>query len=271
MASSSVSASGASADPLPALLERIERREHTARRRALLYSLLPVALTIVLLGYTAWRVQHAQQQVRALEHEATTYTTQIAALRNDADRYKAQAQSLEAQVASYNTQVAKLEAQLAEAERKLAQAADLGQYVRPIDFVKAKELASRFPGSELLLLQILELRERGVKWKLGGQSPEQGFDSPSFAMYILRGSQASGVAPRPGESLLEASRRLLESLTPTATPRTGDLAFYPAGYALFYFDDPRDGPFVLGMTPFGITALKADFAKPIGYRRPQRR
>ena len=51
--------------------------------------------------------------------------------------------------------------------------------------------------------------------------------------------------------------------------RTGDLVFYPAGYAMFYFADPREGPFVLGMTPFGITALKSDFAKPVGYRQVQ--
>ena len=45
--------------------------------------------------------------------------------------------------------------------------------------------------------------------------------------------------------------------------------FYRAGYAMFYFADPREGPFVLGMTPFGITALKSDFAKPVGYRQVQ--
>jgi hypothetical protein len=34
------------------MLERIERREKSARIRGVLYSLLPVALTVALLGYT---------------------------------------------------------------------------------------------------------------------------------------------------------------------------------------------------------------------------
>lgn len=53
-------------------------------------------------------------------------------------------------------------------------------------------------------------------------------------------------------------------------PHTGDLAFYPSGYALFYFEDPHGGPFVLGMTPFGITALKPDFATVLRYGRVRR-
>jgi hypothetical protein len=48
------------------------------------------------------------------------------------------------------------------------------------------------------------------------------------------------------------------------TPRAGDLLFYEAGYALFYFLEAGNRPFVIGMTPFGITSLKPDFAKPIG-------
>ena len=71
------------------------------------------------------------------------------------------------------------------------------------------------------------------------------------------------------ESLLEASRSLYDKLPPTIQPRTGDLVFYPAGYAMFYFADPSEGPFVVGMTPFGVTALKSDFAKPVGYRQVQ--
>jgi hypothetical protein len=44
-------------------------------------------------------------------------------------------------------------------------------------------------------------------------------------------------------------------------PRNGDLVFYRAGYAMFYFADPREGPFVLGMTPFGVAALKIRLCK----------
>ena len=256
-------------DQLPILLERIERREKSARSRGVLYSLLPVALTVVLLGYTASSVRNAQKQVDALKTAATTYTTQIDTLKKDAETYKTQSQSVQGDAQNYKNQVTELQAQLAEAQKTLSEAVNLSRALRAIDYVNAKELASRFPGSESLLLDLLDLRQRRIKWKLDGQSPQEGFNSPTFAMYILRQKRASGIELRPGESLSEASRSLYDKLPPTTQPRTGDLVFYPAGYAMFYFADPREGPFVLGMTPFGITALKSDFAKPVGYRQVQ--
>jgi uncharacterized protein YoxC len=264
-----VSTSFTPGDQLPDLLERIQRREKSARSRGILYALVPVALTVVLLGYTASSVRNAQKQVDALKTEATTYTTQIDTLKKNAETYKTQSQSLQGDAANYKNQVTELQAQLAEAQKALAEAVNLSRAVRPIDYANAKELAGRFPGSESLLLDLLDLRQRRIKWKPGGQSPQEGFDSPSFAMYILRQKRASGIELKPGESLSEASRSLSDKLTPTTQPRTGDLVFYSAGYAMFYFADPREGPFVLGMTPFGITALKSDFAKPVGYRQVQ--
>ena len=256
-------------DQFPVLLERIERREKSERSRAVLYSLLPAALTVVLLGYTASSVRNAQKQVDALKTAASTSTTQIDTLKKNAETYKGQAQSLQGDAESYKNQVTDLQAQLVEAQKALSEAVNLSRAVRTIDYANAKELASHFPGSENLLLDILELRQRRIKWKPGGQSPQEGFDSPSFAMYILRQKRASGIELRPGESLSEASRSLYDKLPPTTQPRTGDLVFYPAGYAMFYFADPREGSFVLGITPFGITALKSDFAKPVGYRQVQ--
>jgi len=256
-------------DQLPVLLERIERREKSARLRGVLYSLLPVALTVVLLGYTATSVRNAQKQVDALKTEATTYTNQIDTLKKNAETYKTQAQSQQGNAENYKNQVTDLQAQVAEAQKALSEAVNLSRALRTIDYANAKEFASRFPGSESLVQDILDLRQRRIKWKVGGQSPQEGFDSASFAMYMLRQKRASGIELRPGESLAEASHSLYEKLPPTTQPRTGDLVFFPAGYAMFYFVDPREGPFVLGMTPLGITALKSDFAKPVGYRQVQ--
>jgi cell division protein FtsB len=256
-------------DQLPVLLERIERREKSARSRAVLFSLLPVALTFVLLGYTASSVRNAQKQVDDLKAEASTYTTQIDTLKKNAETYKNQSQSLQGDTESFKSQVTDLQAQLAEAQKALSEAVNLSRAVRPIDYANAKELASRFPGSESLLQDLLDLRQRRIKWKPGGQSPQEGFDSPGFAMFMLKQKRASGIELRPGESLSDASRSLYDKLQPTTQPRTGDLVFYPAGYAMFYFTEPREGSFVLGMTPFGITALKSDFSKPVGYRQVQ--
>jgi hypothetical protein len=264
-----VSTSLTPGDQLPGLLERIERREKSARIHGILYSLLPVALTVILLGYTASSVRNAQKQVDALKTEATTYTTQIDTLKKNTETYKTQSQSLQGDTENYKNQVTELQAQLAETQKTLSEAVTLSRAVRPIDSANAKELASRFPGSESLLLDLLDLRQRRIRWKVGGQSLQEGFDSPGFAMYFLRQKRASGIELRPGESLSDASRSLYDKLPPTTQPRNGDLVFYRAGYAMFYFADPREGPFVLGMTPFGITALKSDFAKPVGYRQVQ--
>jgi uncharacterized protein YoxC len=263
-----VSTSLTPGDELPGLLERIERREKSARIRGVLYSLLPVALTVVLLGYTASTVRNAQKQVDALKTEATTYTTQIDTLKKNTETYKTQSQSLQGDTENYKNQVTELQAQLAEAQKALSEAVNLSRAVRTMDYANGKELASRFPGSETVLLDLLDLRQRRIRWKFGGQSPQEGFDSSSFAMYFLRQKRASGIELRPGEALSDASRSLYDKLPPTTQPRTGDLVFYPGGYAMFYFADPQ-GPFVLGMTPFGIAALKSDFAKPVGYRQVQ--
>jgi cell wall-associated NlpC family hydrolase len=207
--------------------------------------------------------------VDALKAEAGTYTTQVDTFKKDTETYKVQAQSAQAEAESYKNQVTQLQTQLTETQKTLSEAVNLSRAVRTIDYVNAKELASRFPGSESLLLDILDLRQRRAKWKLGGQSLQEGFDSSSFAMYVLKQKRATGIELKSGESLLDASRDLYNRLSPTTQPKTGDLVFYPSGYAMFYFQDQREGNFVLGMTPFGITALKADFAKPGGYRQVQ--
>ena len=256
-------------DRLPVLLERIERREKSALMRTLLYSAVPVTLTVVLLSYTASSVRKAQNELDALKADAATYTTKIDSLKKNADTYQSQSQSAQGDAQNLKNQVTDLQTQLAEAQKALSEAVNLSRAVHPIEYANAKELAGRFPGSESLLMDILDLRQRRLKWKAGGKSPQEGFDSPDFAMYVLKQKRASGIELKPGESLSDASRSLYEKLPPTTQPRTGDLAFYPSGYAMFYFADPREGPFVLGMTPIGITALKSDFAKPVGYRQVQ--
>src|SRR5262249_2669603 len=149
--------------------------------------------------------------------------------------------------------VTELQTQLTETQKTLSEAVNLSRAVRNIDYGNVKEFASRFPGSESLVTELLDLRQRRIKWKPGGQTPQEGFDSPSFAMYVLKQKRVSGIEQRPGESLSDASRDLYSRLPSTTQPKTGDLAFYPGGYAMFYFQDAREGSFVLGMTPFGVS------------------
>ena len=264
-----VSTSLTPGDQLPALLERVARREKSARNRGILYTLLPVTLTVGLFAYSQSSIRNAQHQVVALKTEAATYTSQIDTLKKNTEGYKSQSQSLQGDTENYKNQVAELQSQLTETQKALSEAVSLSRSLHPIDYANAKELVSRFPGNESLLQDLLDLRQRRIKWKPGGQSTQEGFDSPGFAVYMLKQKRASGIELRAGDSTSEASKGLYEKLPPTTQPKTGDLAFYSSGYAMFYFLDPREGPFVLGMTPMGITALKADFAKPVGYRQVQ--
>lgn len=235
------------------LLAKIEHREHIARRRAILYSLAPIAMAVILLAYTGYRVQQGATQVRELNEQTS--------------RLRGQVVQLEREIGTVRATLADTERKLADAEKRLKDATDFGQHIHPIDFVDVKVLFSRHPREARMLELILSMRQQGVTWRLGGQSPAEGFDSPSFAAFILRSLQLPGGEIRPGETILSTSRRLWERLPAASPPRVGDLAFYPGGYVLFYFTDQRQRPFVVGMTPFGITALEPDFAPVVGYRR----
>src|SRR4029453_8237861 len=133
-----VSTSLTPGDQLPVLLERIQRREKSARSRAVLSSLVPGSLPVVLLGYTPPSVRNAQKQVDALKTEATTYTTQIDTLKKNAETYKTQSQSLQGDTESYKTQVTELQAQLAEAQKALSEAVNLSRAVRTMDYANPK-------------------------------------------------------------------------------------------------------------------------------------
>lgn len=229
------------------LLARIERREATSRRRTVLLSIIPVAIAAVVLGGMTLGVRTLSQRSEALRVEA--------------DRSRKAAGDAQ-------EEVKKLQQRVDDLQEQLRRTTDVARFRHDIDFVDLKMIASRYPAPARALELILALRERRVGWRLGGRSPEEGFDSPSFATYVLR--QRAPTSPAPvitGTDLIAASRALMQTLPRTDTPGVGDLVFYPAGYALFRFEDARGQPFVIGMTPQGIVALKPEFSAPVGAAR----
>ena len=103
-----------------------------------------------------------------------------------------------------------------------------------------------------IIEDIFEMKHSGVGWKLGGYSPEVGFDSPSFAAYMLNKHNLLKI---------DASQRyrLPELLPETENPQSGDLIFYESGYVMFFFKDSYEHPFCIGMTPLGIVSLEINF------------
>ena len=226
------------------LLARIEQREAAARRRTVLLSIVPIAIAGVVLGGMT-------VGVRRLAHQADTLETEAQALRTEAAQQQEKIRNLESQVTTL--------------EKQLRETTDLARFRHAIDLTDLKSIASQYPGPARALEFIFTLRERNVPWRLGGRSPEEGFDSPSFAAYVLR-----QLTPRLVPSLattndlVAASRTLMNALPRVDTPGVGDLVFYPTGYALFRFADRRGQPFVIGMTPQGIVALEPNFSQPVG-------
>jgi hypothetical protein len=58
---------------------------------------------------------------------------------------------------------------------------------------------------------------------------------------------------------------LQKALPRRSKPLVGDVVFYQAGYTMFYYEYRGGSPFVIGMTPLGVLALKPDFAPVISY------
>lgn len=237
------------------LLARIERREATSRRRTVLLSIIPVVIAAVVLGGMTLGVRTLSQRSEVLRVEA--------------DGYRKAAGTAQQELARQQEEVKKLQQRVDELEEQLRRTTDVARFRHDINFVDLKMIASRSPAAARALELILALRERRVGWRLGGRSPDEGFDSPSFAAYVLRQRlPASPAAPATtGTDLIAASRALMQTLPRTDAPGVGDLVFYPAGYALFRFEDGRGRPFVIGMTPQGIVALKPEFSEPVGAAR----
>jgi cell wall-associated NlpC family hydrolase len=242
-------------DDFDQALNRVEARQQTARRRAWLTALLPVTLGVAFLAYATWQLQDASRAVAGLRAEAQDHEAKVAAL--------------SAEIDERTRTIEQLQGELKTLETSLQETTEITRHVHPIDMVDMKMIFSTVPSNVANVLgTVLEQRERDVGWRLGGTAPEQGFDSPSFAAFVLERHRALPPAAAGGADLLSRSRRLFRDLPTATTPQPGDLVFYPSGYALFYFIDQRREPFVVGMTPSGIVALDPDFAEPVGVRRP---
>lgn len=236
------------------LLVRIEEREAKARRRTVLLSVVPIVIAAVVLGGMALGVRTLAQRATELKVQAEHSQREAVQRRQEAERAR--------------VEVAELQSRVKALEAQLQQTTDLARFRHPIDLTDLKMIASRYPAAAGGLELIFSLREQGVRWRLGGRSPQEGFDSPSFAVYVLRRARLELLGPLTGGTDLVAASRMLMSALPRAeTPGVGDLVFYPAGYALFRFDDLRGRPFVIGMTPQGIIALDPGFSQPVGAAR----
>jgi hypothetical protein len=230
-------------------MNSLSPQEVARLRRSSLYAAVATAagaaLLVGALVYGMWELHSVGEQVQKKQEELTVaedLRNQAEAKRKEADQQREEA-----------------EKQLRRKQEELKGATDLLRYNHPIDYTDVKDLAVRNGPAFPVLERVLNLGQRNVKYKVGGRSPEEGFDSVTFADYILRSTLPRERLSSPGAVAWAAFKKV-------DRPQVGDLAFYPPGYSMFYFKDHKGNPFVIGMTPFGVASLNPDFAPSEGYR-----
>ena len=267
------------------LVRQAEQMERTARRRAVVFSLIPVILAGLLLWFTGYQIQQANRQLA--EIQTTTQAVQGQKDQLEAELVQTQKQLAQTQMDLTTTQKTLIDTQrtlsttqvqlktaeqdtktlqgqlkdlsnsLDEVSKQLKLATDFSKYEYPGYWEETLKLvATYYPQQGKVLFDISGLQR--APWKLHGFSPEEGFDSPSFAAYVLG---RRGLVKNPA-----SIRYQLQDVLPRRShPEVGDVVFYQAGYTMFYFKDGRGDSFVIGMTPLGVLALKPDFAPVISY------
>lgn len=274
------------------VVRQAEQMERKARQRAIVFSLIPVILAGLLLWFTGYQIQQGNRQLVVLQ--ATT--REVQAQRDEAKAQLVQTQidltatrktlddtqqsltaaqktlgdtqhtlavtqdeleKAEQNVKILQQQLDDLNKRLDEVSEQLRLATDFSKYQFLGDWSEAlKSLESQFPRQGKILLDIHQLQR--TQWKLGGSSPDEGFDSPSFAAFVLG---QNGLIKDPAYNR-DQLRKVLPS---RPRPLVGDVVFYQAGYTMFYFEYSGGSPFVIGMTPLGVLALRPDFAPVISY------
>lgn len=274
-------------DELQSVLERVNERAATARRRALIYTLTPILVGAALIVVTWQQVSTAAEKLDKTNTELAASNesldnskreigklrTELAQTTADLEALRGQIKELEGQSSELKDEIQKNQEELsslrAERDNLSEQVKDLSAQVEESGVLRnkffdgdvlviLKDMSADFPSQTEMLEEILRQQETGSGWLAGGIGPAE-FDSPGFAAYLLTQKGLLNGSPE------ELHYNLLNTLPSGAAPENGDLLFYRGGYTMFYFQDPYTGEsFVIGMTTFGIVSMKPDFAERIG-------
>jgi hypothetical protein len=217
------------------ILEKILNEEKRSKRRMYYYTSIPLIITVVLIVVSYITVTKANKEVKILRAEKI----------------------------ELNASNEKLSEEIQLKSDSLANLMELAVNYKnkryEFNYAIDKQLYSRYPKQTEMLSEMRGMIQANkVKWYLGGNSPEPGFDSPSFASFVIN---------RHSKTRIEANERykLRELLPSTQDPKVGDVVFYEHGYAMLYFEY-RNEPFVVGMTPLGLASLQFDFGpKLLGF------
>uniref|UniRef100_UPI00321672CF hypothetical protein n=1 Tax=uncultured Draconibacterium sp. TaxID=1573823 RepID=UPI00321672CF len=217
------------------ILDKFQAEEKRSKKRMFFYSSVPLILTLILILVSYMAVNNANKEVKELRDEKKALDTEVEKLTKEIDLKTDSLANLMELAINYKNK----------------------RY--EFNYAIDKQLYSRYPRQTELLSEMRGMIQANkVKWHLGGNSPEDGFDSPSFASFVIN---------RHSKTNIPAADRykLREILPSTQNPKVGDIVFYEHGYAMIYFEYKNE-PFVVGMTPLGLASLKYDFGpKRLGF------
>jgi cell wall-associated NlpC family hydrolase len=259
------------------LLQQVQAHERRARRTALLLTLIPLVVAIVLIWVSVSQLSQMNEQLQAKKDDLADANTQLTNTQVQAKVYQDQLIKTQASLVQAQKDQDALKSQQADTSKHLSDLQnqydslkqefdDLINSARSLrssayqrDPLQALKLtADQYPRQSELVSDMLQ-NQKNVPWKLDGISPQEGFDSAGLAAYML---QKYKLISQPASDARSVLPKLLKQ---ESQPRVGDVVFYELGYTMFYYLDERGDPFVVGMTPLGILALKPDFAKVLSY------
>jgi hypothetical protein len=255
------------------LRQRVSRGQRAAVLRTAALSFGIVAVAALFLWFTLRQVSDAQMQLASVEsritdaaaaqHEAEKGRSVAEAAKVAADKALADAEKsrsvaeaaradaevrlkdAQASVAQLTDQVTALQSQIAALQEQLKGALDLDRHAYELDWRDLKMIAATSGDAYRILEVVSDLRQQQVHWGMSN-TPDGGYNSPGFARLVWE--KLDG---RPAFNQLPRDRG--------GDPRPGDIVVYQSGYNMFFFRDYEQKPFVVGMTPFGVTALNYDF------------
>ena len=220
------------------IINKIKVEENQSRKRMFLYSSVPLIFTIILIFISWFSVNKANEKVIIADTKVNELNHEIHSLE---EILKVKTDSIK------------------ELQKVYEFAVNYRDQRFKFSYSIDKALFSRYPQQTRMLSDVRDMiSDNRIKWNLGGNSIENGFDSPSFAAFMLNKYSKTQV-PR------NEIYKLFEFLEKTNKPKVGDIIFFEYGYTMFYFEY-NNKPFCVGMTPVGVSSLNLNFGpKILGY------
>jgi hypothetical protein len=255
------------------LSAHVEQQQKKAQFRTLALSFATIGIAGLFLLYTFRQIESAQQQLNAVnsqiaganaqreQAQASLKTAQeglqaaqvrAAALARQVESLQGQLAESQKALADSQRELAETKQELAKAEKELAEALDLEQYIYHLNWGDLKSMYMEFGAPAMRILEVIDQLKDKVHWDRANDPSQAAYNSPGFAALVLQRLNR-----------LPTNGNLAALARDTGTPNVGDIVVYEGGYHLFYFRDRSNTEFVVGMTPYGVTALNYDFGGKI--------